>query len=70
MGKKSEVLELDEAIEMPVESVLKVDPVIKSGNIGLLREGSNSLIQIHASMRRHYEGKQGWTIVEHDNKKK
>lgn len=67
---KVQALELTEQIESTIAPVLEVEPVIKQGNIGLLRDGSNSLIQIHASMRRHYEGKEGWTIVEPELKKK
>lgn len=67
---KAEVLELSESIEATIEPVLQFEPTIKRGHIGLLKDGSNSLIQIHASMRRHFEGKAGWTIVEPEDKKK
>lgn len=44
--------------------------VIKPNHIGLILEGSKSVVQIHESMRHVYEKDPRWQIVEPEKKKK
>lgn len=50
--------------------VTKQHAVIKPGHIGLILEGSKSIIQIHSSMRHIYEKDNRWQIIEAETKKK
>lgn len=51
------------------KSALPVIEVIKSGNIGLKKEGHDGMVQVHKSMRKIYEDA-GFEIIESTIKKK
>jgi len=68
--KTSIALEDMPAVNEAPEPVTVQHSVIKPNHIGLILEGSKSVIQIHESMRHVYENDPKWQIIEADKKKK
>ena len=66
---KEVVIDEIQPVAENTKSALPVIEVIKSGNIGLKKEGHEGMVQVHASMRGIYE-KAGFEIVEPSTKKK
>lgn len=66
---KEVVIDEIQPVSENTKSALPVIEVIKSGNIGLKKEGHEGMVQVHASMRGIYE-KAGFEIVESSTKKK
>jgi hypothetical protein len=58
------------AVNNAVEPVIAERKLIKKDHIGLIHKASPNMLQIHKSMRRHYENSDEWTIVEESDSTK
>lgn len=68
----NKVVEAAQSLQPVSESVAPViakESLLKDDHIGLRKKGESGMVQIHKSMRKHYENGE-WEIIEAETKKK